>query len=990
MLSTGIRIVRGPDWTWGDQDGGEGYVGTVCEVGKSGTVGSPDKTVVVQWDNGTRTNYRVGYTNKFDLRVIDNAQAGVKQQNIACDGCNSQGISGMRFKCITCFDYDLCYMCYHGNMHNLNHPFKRFDSATSSGVDLPVRRNAMQGELYGIFEGAKVVRGFNWEWGDQDGGQGKVGKVLDIRGWDNESSRSVANVTWANGSTNVYRLGHKGNCDIKYVEAASGGRYYIEHLPILGHIVEQVQVKPVRLGPVPFSVGDKVQVLVNIEQLREMQQGHGGWNPKMGEFIDKVGTVHRVTDKGDIRVQYEGCNNRWTYNPKSLCKVNSFAVGDIVSVICDEDEVKKLQKGHGEWIEIMKNAIGKLGKVIKLYHDGDLRVQLDGQAWTLNPQCVRVVPGSAAELANTMQATQNQRQEPSMQWQPSNGSERNSIADQLVRAAQGNLGLVVKLLQKISYVDMQSGGKTALQVASHQGQLEIAKVLIQAGADVNCQDSDGDTCLHYAAFGNQAEILKLLINTGANLNTPNKGGCTALHIAAHKKPAKCVQVLLAAGADPNSKDCYGDTALHDAIGKDSFQVIEQLCSASGMDFTLRNKRGFNVLHHAALKGKNFATVKLLAQARQLVDVKKDDGFSALHLASLNGHKDVVETLVKDGHADTDLRNNRNQSALLLAVSQGHSSIIELLVKLKADINAKDEDGLTALHIVLTRMSQVCTEIRQEQSPDIFMILQALPEYVIANRQYIAIACYLIQQDIDLELLNAKGQTALSQLHDSQLQELLKSYKPVVDSNQLLQNIIGDVHTLHLEDGAAAGAIEGYNLPENARSSPSKNVECAKRRSRKTEQNKQEKVGCSSSEGSPSHKSEHSYENETKPKAAECSVCSDYTVQNVTLEPCNHRLACEECSSRIRKCFDCGDTVLRRVTMDGRLIPYKHRQPSAERLRYLETKVAEFEELQACSICMERRRNVVFLCGHGTCSRCADTLKICHMCRKTISKKIPVY
>lgn len=63
---------------------------------------------------------------------------------------------------------------------------------------------------------------------------GKIGKVIDIRGWDNESSRSVANVTWFSGSTNVYRLGHKGNCDIKFVESASGGCYYPEHLPVLG------------------------------------------------------------------------------------------------------------------------------------------------------------------------------------------------------------------------------------------------------------------------------------------------------------------------------------------------------------------------------------------------------------------------------------------------------------------------------------------------------------------------------------------------------------------------------------------------------------------------------------------------------------------------------------------------------------------------------------------------------------------------------------
>lgn len=76
--------------------------------------------------------------------------------------------------------------------------------------------------------------------------------------------------------------------------------------------------------------------------------------------------------------------------------------------------------------------------------------------------------------------------------------------------------------------------------------------------------------------------------------------------------------------------------------------------------------------------------------------------------------------------------------------------------------------------------------------------------------------------------------------------------------------------------------------------------------------------------------------------------------------------------------------------DGRTVSSKARQPSAERLRYLETKIAEIEEAHCCSICMERRRNVAFLCGHGACVICAQTLKTCHMCRKPISKKINLY
>lgn len=57
-------------------DGGEGHVGTVCEIGRFGSTHSPEKTVVVNWDSGHRTNYRVGYQGQYDLIIIDNAQIG--------------------------------------------------------------------------------------------------------------------------------------------------------------------------------------------------------------------------------------------------------------------------------------------------------------------------------------------------------------------------------------------------------------------------------------------------------------------------------------------------------------------------------------------------------------------------------------------------------------------------------------------------------------------------------------------------------------------------------------------------------------------------------------------------------------------------------------------------------------------------------------------------------------------------------------------------
>lgn len=51
MDGVGARVIRGPDWKWGKQDGGEGHVGTVRNFE------SPEEVVVV-WDNGTAANYR--------------------------------------------------------------------------------------------------------------------------------------------------------------------------------------------------------------------------------------------------------------------------------------------------------------------------------------------------------------------------------------------------------------------------------------------------------------------------------------------------------------------------------------------------------------------------------------------------------------------------------------------------------------------------------------------------------------------------------------------------------------------------------------------------------------------------------------------------------------------------------------------------------------------------------------------------------------------
>jgi E3 ubiquitin-protein ligase mind-bomb len=68
-MAEGLRVVRGPDWNLGNEDKGEGHVGTVVKD-------NGDQTYDVFWDMGGKSTCRVGKGGKFDLRILDNAPVG--------------------------------------------------------------------------------------------------------------------------------------------------------------------------------------------------------------------------------------------------------------------------------------------------------------------------------------------------------------------------------------------------------------------------------------------------------------------------------------------------------------------------------------------------------------------------------------------------------------------------------------------------------------------------------------------------------------------------------------------------------------------------------------------------------------------------------------------------------------------------------------------------------------------------------------------------
>uniref|UniRef100_A0A1I8ER22 ANK_REP_REGION domain-containing protein n=1 Tax=Wuchereria bancrofti TaxID=6293 RepID=A0A1I8ER22_WUCBA len=205
---------------------------------------------------------------------------------------------------------------------------------------------------------------------------------------------------------------------------------------------------------------------------------------------------------------------------------------------------------------------------------------------------------------------------------------------------------------------------------------QILQLLLRHGADVNAQDTEQWTPLHAAACCAYIDIVRLLIDNGAN--------------------------LLAVNADGNMPyDICDDEATLD--------VIESEMASRGITQAyIDDQRG-------AAEKQMLDEMKLLRQEGHPLDVRQPDGSTYLHIAAANGYYDVAAFLLRCG-VSPSVRDNDLWMPVHAAACWAQPDLIELLCEYGGDINAKTNNGETALDLCEdTTTRAVIVTVQQQEA-----------------------------------------------------------------------------------------------------------------------------------------------------------------------------------------------------------------------------------------------------------------------------------
>jgi len=250
--------------------------------------------------------------------------------------------------------------------------------------------------------------------------------------------------------------------------------------------------------------------------------------------------------------------------------------------------------------------------------------------------------------------------------------------------------------------------QTPLMVAADRGNLASVRLLIARGANVNAKDYEDNTPLMMAAYGDE-DIAKALIDAGADVKKRNP--CSfPLRNAAQSGRKGTVDALLAKGADVTKRDDGDCTALMHAALENHADIVKAIIDhivQNNPDFAARRRVLKRAGTEDALNFRNaqekpwaaLLTEALQAcapQAKKKVSAapKKAVGTSLMHAIEFDSTEAVL-ALITAG-ANVNERNALQETPLMLAMEIDDPKVTRALLAAGADINLRDKNGETAL------------------------------------------------------------------------------------------------------------------------------------------------------------------------------------------------------------------------------------------------------------------------------------------------------
>jgi ankyrin repeat protein len=177
----------------------------------------------------------------------------------------------------------------------------------------------------------------------------------------------------------------------------------------------------------------------------------------------------------------------------------------------------------------------------------------------------------------------------------------------------GHLNIVQELLEHNAPVNERNQYSiTALHVCSTA---EIARLLIQYGAEIEAREAEDNTPLHYASSTGSADVVQEIINNGADINAKDDAAQTPLHQACQNGHLNVVQALIRNGALLNEPDYRDDTPLHYASSNGSLEIIKLLGPCC--DWTIKNERG-----HTAFDCAKTDEIREFIRSLDFMDIKE--------------------------------------------------------------------------------------------------------------------------------------------------------------------------------------------------------------------------------------------------------------------------------------------------------------------------------------------------------------------------------